>query len=168
MDEVSAPSTHPYIPHIPPFQPRQRHRTTPIPAFNRRAAIFHGIRSRLPPLTSRAACARYRISIKTAASASLPIAAPHIATPHTADLLTAAAQCILIQLHDAHEHLTTLTPVIQNSFCASSSRCIHGPPHHSHIIPRVLSSISTPLHRTLKPAPSPYAPLSIFGGFFGG
>jgi hypothetical protein len=164
MDKVSAPSTHPYIPRIPPFQPRLRRSTTPIPTFNRRAAIFYGIRSRLPLPMSHAACARHHISRKTAASApisALPI--PHVANPHTA-----TTHHIQTQLLSAQRLLTDITPVIQNLSCASSSCCIHGPANRSHIIPGVTSSPSTPLHDLLKPAPSPCTPSSIFGGFFGG
>ncbi|KAJ7795650.1 hypothetical protein B0H14DRAFT_3495665 [Mycena olivaceomarginata] len=61
-----------------------------------------------------------------------------------------------------------MTHNIQTQLLSESSCCIHGPTNHSHVIPGVISSLSTPLHDLLKPAPSPCAPSSIFGGFFGG
>ncbi|KAJ7465469.1 hypothetical protein B0H11DRAFT_2050077 [Mycena galericulata] len=51
---------------LAPFRPRQQRYEPPVPRWNPRAADFHAIRSQLPPLTSRAACARYRLGRKSA------------------------------------------------------------------------------------------------------
>ncbi|KAJ7093016.1 hypothetical protein C8R43DRAFT_1049664 [Mycena crocata] len=68
-----SPSPHPLfsVPSnstLPPFQPRKHHPGPPIPPFNARASKFHAIRSRLPPLNSHAACARFRLSRKPLAT----------------------------------------------------------------------------------------------------
>ncbi|KAJ7032517.1 hypothetical protein C8F04DRAFT_654082 [Mycena alexandri] len=54
-------------PAPPPFRPRQRRADAPpIPRWNPRAAKFLAIRDSQPPLTSRAACARFRLGRKPA------------------------------------------------------------------------------------------------------
>ncbi|KAJ7182140.1 hypothetical protein C8R46DRAFT_1069293 [Mycena filopes] len=55
------------LPPLPPFRPRQRRADMPpIARWNPRAAHFRALRASLPPLTSRAACARHRLGRKTA------------------------------------------------------------------------------------------------------
>ncbi|KAJ7804093.1 hypothetical protein B0H13DRAFT_635304, partial [Mycena leptocephala] len=138
-------------PHIPPFRGRQRVSDSPIPRFNPRAAKFYAIRSRLPPLTSRAACARYRLSRKTA----IPL--------HD----IAAAEHLLIQLNDIatllHDVLLALPPaVIHTPDRASSSCCDPAPSAHSCDRPPCTPPFwNTPQHCLTLP-PSPYAPLDNF------
>ncbi|KAJ7290649.1 hypothetical protein C8J57DRAFT_1276241 [Mycena rebaudengoi] len=140
-------------PHIPPFQRRQRPPGPPLPRFSQRAAKFYGIRSRLPPLTSRAACARFRLSRKTAA----PPLEVHTADPHSA-----AIQYLHNQLEKTQRQLVdlldTTIPVIHTPNRASSLCCLPGVLHHSHITHTCTPSSSTPLQFPLEPAaPSPRA-----------
>ncbi|KAJ7120904.1 hypothetical protein C8R44DRAFT_736606 [Mycena epipterygia] len=111
---------------IPPFRPRQRAPGPPLPRFNYRAAIFHGIHSRLFPDCFYSPLA--------------PLG----------PVIVSAGKWQRYRPRDAH------TPVnIRSSHRASSSCCIPEPPCHSHHILSHNSSFSTPLQDHLKPAPSP-------------
>ncbi|KAJ7698507.1 hypothetical protein B0H16DRAFT_1644935 [Mycena metata] len=150
-------------PRIPPFRGRQRVSDSPIPRFNPRAAKFYAIRSRLPPLTSRAACARYRIGRKTASSFH--------------DI--AAVEHLHIQLNDIATHLSllhntltalprTLATVIRILDCASSSCCDPAPSTHAHAVSPPTPPFLDPLQRPWTMPPLPHAPPSPPDDFFGG
>ncbi|KAJ7228371.1 hypothetical protein GGX14DRAFT_554470 [Mycena pura] len=146
-----------------PFRPRQRRYEPPVP--NTRAADFHAIRSQLPALTSRAACARYRLGRKTAI---------------THRTLTRQLDCVRKQLETLEKHLlhildtrtllspVALTSVIHDVECASSLCRSLNAATFPHTIPRDLSSLSTLLHGLLRPATSPRVPSSTVVDFFGG
>ncbi|KAJ7437455.1 hypothetical protein B0H11DRAFT_2107229 [Mycena galericulata] len=146
---------------IPPFRPRTQPPST-TRRFSHRAALFYGIHSRLPSHASRAACARYRLSRKTAAVA--PDTTLHLARlrTHIANL-----QELL--------HLTFLRPLPPSSPTSSTSPIGHPAPvvsqhlRTTHILlPDISSSISTPLQGPSEASNGASRPLVDFGGFFGG
>ncbi|KAJ7939069.1 hypothetical protein B0H13DRAFT_1851240 [Mycena leptocephala] len=160
-----APDTPP-LPRIP-FRPRQRRADAPpIPTRRtNRAARFRAIRSRQASLTSRAACARYRLGRKTAIR------------PRALMRRLDCVQKHLIMLHKNLLHLldtrTLLSPAAfasvihdverASSLCRSLSAA--APPHS---IPGDLSSLSTLLHGPLKLTMPPCVPSSTSAAFFGG
>ncbi|KAJ7090160.1 hypothetical protein C8R44DRAFT_818231, partial [Mycena epipterygia] len=153
-DDPTTPSHQ----RIPPFRPRQRAPGPPLPRFNPHAAKFHAISSRLPPLTSRAACARYRLSRRLAAPPDTYAAIEHMhrrlgdLRTHLIHLLDIVPETI-----PADAILTHAASDIRFLHRASSSRCVLEPPNQSYHIFDHPSSFSTPLQDHLKPAPSPCA-----------
>ncbi|KAJ7025647.1 hypothetical protein C8F04DRAFT_1268943 [Mycena alexandri] len=158
--------TDPTSPHprIPPFRGRQRVSDSPIPRFNPRAAKFYGIHSRLPPLTSRAACARYRLHRKSASAPLHDIAAAEHPPVQLNDITTQLAL-----LYDTLLALPcTLAAVIHTPDRASSSCCPLPPSGPCRSIPPLTPPILNPPHYRSTPPPSPYAPPSPSADFFGG
>ncbi|KAJ7938942.1 hypothetical protein B0H13DRAFT_2301151 [Mycena leptocephala] len=110
------PVPHHHLPHIstsPHFAPEH---SKPAPY-----AALATIHSRLPPCASRAACACYRLSRKTAAVA-----------PEAPDTMIHLAQL---------PHLDSTPSVVANFVIylphgASCTCRVHGPVHHTHLIPR--------------------------------
>ncbi|KAJ7171329.1 hypothetical protein C8R46DRAFT_1216900 [Mycena filopes] len=139
-------------PHIPPFRGRQRVSDSPLPRFNPRAVKFYALRSHLPPLASRAACARYRLSRKTASSALPDIAA--------AEHLHIQLNSIATLLHDTlfalPRNLTAVvihTPERASNFGCDLASLVHSrdvPPHPYPVL-------NTPQHCSTSP-PSPSLP----------
>ncbi|KAJ7099040.1 hypothetical protein C8R43DRAFT_1168103 [Mycena crocata] len=157
----------PPTPPIPPFHPRQRRADMPpISRRDYRAARFRAIRSRQPPLTSLAACARYRIGRKTAIR--------HCTLMRRLDGIQ--KDLIILNTHILHLllHTPTILPpgvlaaVIHDIECASSlyrSLSTAGSPHNTI---GFSSSLSTLLHSSLKLTTPPSAPSSMPAVFFGG
>ncbi|KAJ7435536.1 hypothetical protein B0H11DRAFT_2113371 [Mycena galericulata] len=152
------PTPPPHL-DIPPFRPRTQPPIT-TRRFNHRAALFYGIHSRLPSHASRAACARYRLSRKTAAVA--PDTTIHLARLHT-------------QLADLQELHTFLRPLSPSSPTPSTSPIGHPAPvasQHLHTarisLPEISSAFSTPLQGPSEASNGASRPLVDFGGFFGG
>ncbi|KAJ7443065.1 hypothetical protein B0H11DRAFT_1992946 [Mycena galericulata] len=156
--------TPPPTPHldIPPFCPRTQ-QTRSIRRFSHRAALFYGIHSRLPPCTSRAACARYRLSRKMAA-----------VVPDAPDTTMRLTQ-FHTQLSDLHKLLTFLTPFPPPSPMSSTSPMAH-PASVTSLdmcttlisFPEASSSSSTPLQGPSEARCEPSRPFVDFGGNFGG
>ncbi|KAJ7925517.1 hypothetical protein B0H13DRAFT_2314321 [Mycena leptocephala] len=156
----------PPSPRISPFRPRQRRADAPpIPRWNPRAAKFLAIRSRQPPVTSHAACARYRLGRKAADR--------HRTLTRRID----HAQKHLIALHTHILHLlhcrtllqpATLASVIHDVERASSLCRSLSASAPSHSLPIDFHSSSTSLHGSLKLATPPCVPLSTPVEFFGG
>ncbi|KAJ7604224.1 hypothetical protein DFH06DRAFT_1255078 [Mycena polygramma] len=153
MTDIDSTSPHP---RIPPFRGRQRTSDSPLPRFNPRAAKFYAMRSRLPPLTSPAACARYRLgrenATRIAAAARLDIQLNRIVT--------------LLDTLLALPH--TLAAVIHTPDCASSPSCDPVPSAHFRPLPPRTPSPRTPLNpfpHSLTPPPLSYAPPSTSPSF---
>ncbi|KAJ7309357.1 hypothetical protein DFH08DRAFT_899568 [Mycena albidolilacea] len=143
------------------------------PRFDPRAARahrFHAIRSQRPMLTSRAACARYRIGSRSIRA--------HIA-------LSKRLDCIEKRLQQLNTRLllfldfTTLIPFAALTSIAhdihdiqrASSLCrARAAANCTHTLHEILSLSSTLLHAPLKLAPPPAAPSSslISMDFFDG
>ncbi|KAJ6474614.1 hypothetical protein C8R47DRAFT_1221012 [Mycena vitilis] len=149
MIDLDIDSTSP-LSRIPPFRGRQRTSDSPLPRYDPRAAKFYGIRSRLPPLTSPAACARYRLGRKNAAAAArLDIQLNRIAT-----LLDA----LLALPH-------TLAAVIHTPSCASSPSCDPVPSARFLLPPRTPSPRTPPFPHSLTAPPLSYVPPSTSHNF---
>ncbi|KAJ7474564.1 hypothetical protein B0H11DRAFT_2034915 [Mycena galericulata] len=160
------PTPPPHL-DIPPFRPRTQQLPSTTRRFNHRAALFYVIHSRLPSHASRAACARYRLSRKTAPVAPVTVAPD--TTLHLARLRT--------QLADLQEllHLTFLRPLPPSLPTSSTSPIGHPAPVVSQhlrttriLLPDISSSISTPLQGPSEASNGASRPLVDFGGFFGG
>ncbi|KAJ7480517.1 hypothetical protein B0H11DRAFT_1242311, partial [Mycena galericulata] len=153
---------------LPPFCPRQRRYEPPVLRRNPRAAGFHAIRSQLPPLTSRAACARYRLGRKTATS--------HRTLTRRLDRFQKQLETLkkhLLHILDTRTLLSpaALTSVIHDVERASSLCRSLKAATFPHTIPgdlSSLSSLSTLLHGLLRPSTSPRGPSSTVAEFFGG
>ncbi|KAJ7806912.1 hypothetical protein B0H13DRAFT_2154734 [Mycena leptocephala] len=156
-------STSPLL-HIPPFRPRQRVSDPSTPRFNPRIVKFHARRLRLPLLTSRAACARYRLGRKLTAA---PLSPRHniSAEEHLHIRLNLLLDTLL-------ETVVALPPslasVIHIPDRASSSCCT--PPSSApscSIPPYIPPILSPPQHRSTPhriPMHPPSSPTDFFGG----
>ncbi|KAJ7928234.1 hypothetical protein B0H13DRAFT_2311778 [Mycena leptocephala] len=156
----------PPSPRISPFRPRQRRvDAPPIPRWNPRAVKFLAIRSRQPPVTSHAACARYRLGRKAAdrhrtLTRRFDHAQNHLIALHTR-ILHLLHSCTFVQP-------ATLASVIHDvdrasSLCRSLSAGVL-----LHDAPVLISSSSTWLHGSFKLAMPPCVPSSTPADFFGG
>ncbi|KAJ7224186.1 hypothetical protein GGX14DRAFT_557074 [Mycena pura] len=153
-------STAPCSPPFP-FRPRKRAPGPPLPRFNRRAVKFHAIHLRLPPLSSRAACARYRLGKKTAPASF----EPHIAAAQiTVTTIRHFYHQLANQLTDLATFLaptpfltSTSTPPLAHPASAAlpASETISIP------FPDALSPSSTSLQDHLEFSTPPCVPLSI-------
>ncbi|KAK6988799.1 hypothetical protein R3P38DRAFT_3094406 [Favolaschia claudopus] len=151
----------------PPFRPRQPRADTPHfpgPRWNPRTAKFLAIRSKQPPLTLRAACARYRLGRNTAtwhykllrqlehAQKHLTALCQSISLLHTRILLPADFPASVI--HDVER---------TSSLCRTFSA-----PAPSHSIYGDYSFTSTRLHASLEPPLPHCSPPSTAMDFFDG
>ncbi|KAJ7148491.1 hypothetical protein C8R43DRAFT_1194657 [Mycena crocata] len=151
----------PPTPPIPPFRPRQRR--ADMPPISRRD--YRAIRSRQPPLTSLAACARYRIGRKTAIR--------HRTLMRRLDGIQ--KDLITLNTHILHLlHTPTILPpgllaAVIHDVERASSLCrglsTAGSLHNTIGFP---SSLSTLLHSSLKLTTPPSAPSSMPALFFDG
>ncbi|KAJ7454389.1 hypothetical protein FB451DRAFT_1517957 [Mycena latifolia] len=138
------PSHHPTI---TPFQPRQRAPSPPIPRFNARAVRFQAFRSRLPALTSRAACARFRLARK----APWPVPPDHLIAAEE------SLEQLYIQLHELRAALLDTSPaVIHTPARASSLLLLPDLRANSTATSHTFSYSSTSPQAPLRPAMPPY------------
>ncbi|KAJ7142189.1 hypothetical protein C8R46DRAFT_1071413 [Mycena filopes] len=149
------------------FRPRQRRADMPpIARWNPRAAKFLAIRASLPPVSSRAACARHRLGRKTADRHDALMRRYVRLRRHLTELNTT-----IIRLYDTHTILPT--PVLAN--------VIHAAERASSLYRTLRAAAavdiatvdfplpSTPLHGSLKPpTPQTRVPSSTPVDFFGG
>ncbi|KAJ7914467.1 hypothetical protein B0H13DRAFT_2002736 [Mycena leptocephala] len=156
-------STSPH-PRIPPFRPRQHVSNSSIPRFNPRAVKFHARRLRLPSLTSRAACARYRLGRKLTAA---PLSPRHDTSAE--EYLRIRLNLLLDTLLDTVVALpSSLASVIHTADRASSSCCT--PPSSApfcSIPPYTPPILNPPQHRSTPhrlPTHPPSNPTDFFGG----
>jgi len=151
-------------PSTPPFRSRQRRIFSPIPRFNPRTVKFRAIRSRLPPLTSRTACARYRLGRREAVRHHALTKRLDSVNKHLREL-----HARLLHLLDSPILLPApiLASVIHDVEGASSLCRALGDVGHDHSLHGTLPSLSTSLHGHLKPA-TPCVPPSTLVDFFGG
>ncbi|KAK7041095.1 hypothetical protein R3P38DRAFT_2893154 [Favolaschia claudopus] len=136
----------------PPFRPRQPRADTPHfpgPRWNPRTAKFLAICSKQPPLTSRAACARYRLGRKTATRHYKLLRQLEHAQKH----LTALCESVSL-LHTRTLNFLANSPasgVIHDVERASSLCRTFSASAPSHSIYADYSFTSTRLHPSLKP-----------------
>ncbi|KAJ7853650.1 hypothetical protein B0H14DRAFT_2757898 [Mycena olivaceomarginata] len=137
-----------------PIQPRFDPRAA-------RARRFHAIRSQRPTLTSRAACARYRIGSRSIRA--------HIALSKRLDFIEKRLQQLnarLLLFLDSttlipFAALTSIAHDIHDIQRASSLCRARAAANRSHTLHEILSLSSTLLHAPLKLAPPPAAPSPI-------
>ncbi|KAK6969515.1 hypothetical protein R3P38DRAFT_3141937 [Favolaschia claudopus] len=150
----------------PPFRPRQPRADAPHfpgPRWNPRTAKFLAIRSKQPPLTSHAACARYRLGRKTATKLHKFLRQ----LEHARKQLTALRQSI--SLHTRTLLLADFpASVIHNVERASSLCRTFSAPAPSHSIYGDYSFTSTRLHASLEPLLLLCSPPSTAMDFFDG
>ncbi|KAJ7862307.1 hypothetical protein B0H13DRAFT_2072129 [Mycena leptocephala] len=155
-------STSPH-PRIPPFRPRQRVSDSSIPRFNPRTVKFHARRLRLPPLTSRAACARYRLGRKLTAA---PLSPRHNISAE--EHLHIRLNLLLDTLLGTVALPSSLASVIHTPDRASSS--CYTPPSSApscSIPPHTPPILNPPQHRSTPrrlPTHPPSNPTDFFGG----
>ncbi|KAJ6547833.1 hypothetical protein DFH09DRAFT_1505826 [Mycena vulgaris] len=162
IHDTAIPSTpHPHIlasshPYIPPFQRRKR--PDPLPRFNPCAARFY---RRLPPRSSRAACACYWIGRKT--------------VPAPPDSHLAVINHLHRLVDDLQTLFTILTPLSTSPPSSSipplahpASAVFHGLRTSYMTFPGTFSSFSTPLQARQEPATPPRAHSSISVDIFSG
>ncbi|KAJ7120892.1 hypothetical protein C8R44DRAFT_981805 [Mycena epipterygia] len=154
------PATSYPHPRIPPFRPRQRAPGPPLPRFNYRAAIFHGIHSRLFPDCFYSPLAPLGPVIVSAGKWQHLLPTPMRLSSASIGSLVTSILSLSTFLIPSPRRCTdtslTHTPVnIRSSHRASSSCFIPEPPCHSHHTLSNNSSFSTPLQDHLKPVPSP-------------
>ncbi|KAJ7749610.1 hypothetical protein B0H16DRAFT_1844688 [Mycena metata] len=148
------------------FRPRQRRADMPpIARWDPRAAKFLAIRASQPPVSSRAACARYRLGRKTADR--------HNALMRRFDRLRrdlTELNTTILRLYDTHTILppSILANVIHDVERASSLYRTLRAAAAVDIIPEDISLPSTLLHGSLKPSTPPCVPSSTLVDFFGG
>ncbi|KAJ7751433.1 hypothetical protein B0H16DRAFT_831817, partial [Mycena metata] len=148
------------------FRPRQRRADMPpIARWDPRAAKFLAIRASQPPVSSRAACARYRLGRKTADR--------HNALMRRFDRLRrdlTELNTTILRLYDTHTILppSILANVIHDVERASSLYRTLRAAAAVDIIPEDISLPSTLLHGSLKPSTPPCVPSSTPVDFFGG
>ncbi|KAJ7773864.1 hypothetical protein B0H16DRAFT_1684839 [Mycena metata] len=148
------------------FRPRQRRADIPpIARWDPRAAKFLAIRASQPPVSSRAACARYRLGRKTADR--------HNALMRRFDRLRrdlTEHNTTILRLYDTHTILppSILANVIHDVERASSLYRTLRAAAAVDIIPEDISLPSTLLHGSLKPSTPPCVPSSTPVDFFGG
>ncbi|KAJ7913257.1 hypothetical protein B0H13DRAFT_2326521 [Mycena leptocephala] len=135
---------------------------SPIPWFNPRAIKFHARHLRLPPLTSRAACARYQLGRKLTAA---PLSPRHDISAE--EHLRIRLNLLLDTLLDTVVALpSSLTSVIHTPDRASSSCCT--PPSSApscSIPPHAPPILNLPQHRS-TPRSLPTHPPSNPTDFF--
>ncbi|KAJ7447567.1 hypothetical protein B0H11DRAFT_2082637, partial [Mycena galericulata] len=146
---------------LTPFRPRQRRYEPPVPRWNPRAADFHAIRSQLPPLTSRAACARYRLGRKSAVlhhrltkrldSTRKLVRELHMRILHLLDAHIPSPSNIAYVIHDLERACHALRAAGRH-----------------HIVAADPPSFSTQLYGLLKLTTPPRDPSSTAHSFFGG
>ncbi|KAJ7737940.1 hypothetical protein B0H16DRAFT_1465965 [Mycena metata] len=147
------------------FCPRQRRADMPpIARWDPRAAKFLAICASQPPVSSRAACARYRLGRKTADQ--------HNALMRRFDRLRrdlTELNTTIIRLYDTHTILppSILANVIHDVERASSLYRTLRATAAVDIVPEHISLPSTLLHGSLKPSTPPCVPLSTPVDFFG-
>jgi hypothetical protein len=146
----------PPCPSQPRFDPRAA-----------RARRFHAIRSQRPTLTSRAACARYRIGSRSIRA--------HIALSKRLDFIEKRLQLnarLLLFLDSTtlipFAALTSIAHDIHDIQRASSLCRARAAANRSHTLHEILSLSLTLLYAPLKLAPPPAAPSSISMDFFDG